>query len=201
MALDLTPQQKETGRANFTHVARELSRRGFMKSVVAGATVVPVSAAAYFGYKYDKNHDKPVRAALIGAGDEGGVLAGEHNPRYLEFVAYSDIRPYNQKRIFEGEKTGPRKGFNYHYGNESVQDIKLFTDYRDLLKDTKLGIEAVVIALPLHLHAPVAVEAMKAGKHVLCEKLMAWNINQCKKMIEVADQTKKILAIGHQRHY
>ena len=38
-------------------------------------------------------------------------------------------------------------------------------------------IEAVVIALPLHLHAPVAMEAMRAGKHVLSEKLMAWNIS------------------------
>jgi predicted dehydrogenase len=201
MALDLTSDQKKLGRDNFEHVSRELNRRGFMKSVLAGAAVVPVSAAAYYGYQADRNHDKPVRAALIGAGDEGGVLVGEHNPRYLEFVAYSDIRPYNQKRIFEGEKTGPRRGFNYHYGPECAADIKLFEDYRDLLNDTKLGIEAVVIALPLHLHAPVAIAAMEAGKHVLCEKLMAWNIAQCKKMIQVADKTNRILTIGHQRHY
>src|SRR5205823_12067144 len=62
-------------------------------------------------------------------------------------------------------------------------------------------IEMVVIALPLHLHAPVAMEALRAGKHVLCEKLMAWNISQCKDMIRVADETDKLLAIGHQRHY
>ena len=62
-------------------------------------------------------------------------------------------------------------------------------------------IEAVVIALPLHLHAPVAIDAMQAGKHVLCEKLMAWNISQCKEMIQVAKETDRILTIGHQRHY
>ena len=39
------------------------------------------------------------------------------------------------------------------------------------------------------------------GKHVLCEKLMAWNITQCKEMIQVAEETDSILSIGHQRHY
>ena len=49
----------------------------------------------------------------------------------------------------------------------------------ELLADK--DIEAVVIALPLHLHAPVAIEALKAGKHVLCEKLMAWNITSARR--------------------
>jgi predicted dehydrogenase len=47
----------------------------------------------------------------------------------------------------------------------------------------------------------VAIACLEAGKHVLCEKLMAWNIKQCKKMIEVADRNDRILTIGHQRHY
>ena len=62
-------------------------------------------------------------------------------------------------------------------------------------------IEAVVIALPLHLHAPVAIDCLKAGKHVLCEKLMARNIGQCKEMIKAAEENDRILSIGHQRHY
>jgi predicted dehydrogenase len=201
MALDLKSDEKALGEENFRRATGELSRRGFMKGLVAGTAVVPVAAAAYYGYNFEKVRDRPVRAALIGAGDEGGVLIGEHNPNYLEFVAYSDIRPYNQKRIFKGEPTGPRRGFNYHYGNECVNDIKLFENYHELLDDKKLGIEAVVIALPLHLHAAVAIEAMRKGKHVLCEKLMAWNIDQCKKMIQVAEETNRILTIGHQRHY
>ena len=49
----------------------------------------------------------------------------------------------------------------------------------------------VVIALPLHLHAPVAIDCLQAGKHVLCEKLMAWNISQCKEMIRAADSQRQ----------
>ncbi len=203
MALDMTEAQKKTGRENFQRASGELSRRGFLKGLFAAGTVVPVAAAAYFGYKYEGEHKRPVRAALIGAGDEGGVLVGEHNPNYLEFVAVADIRPSNQKRIFDDEKVknpnSPRRGLKFHYGSDAAKKIKVVSDYHDLLKDDT--IEAVVIALPLHLHAPVAVECMKAGKHVLCEKLMAWNIGQCKKMIEAADQTGRILTVGHQRHY
>src|SRR6516165_4868719 len=116
MALDLTEEQRAIGRANFERVVgyEGLTRRDFMKGAIAAGAVLPVSAAMYFGY--EKLHGKPVKVGLIGAGDEGGVLVGEHNPEYLEFIAYSDIRPSNQDRIFTGEPTGPRKGFNKHYG-------------------------------------------------------------------------------------
>jgi predicted dehydrogenase len=194
----LTAEQKERGRANFhTAVASHIDRRDFMKGMLAAGAVLPISAAAYFGYQQLGGH--PVKTGLIGAGDEGGVLVGEHSPEYLKFVAYSDIRPFNQRRIFKGESSGPRKGFNAKYGSNAEKDIKLHVNYKDLLANK--DIEAVVIALPLHLHAPVAIEALKAGKHVLCEKLMAWNITQCKEMIKAAEENDRILSIGHQRHY
>jgi predicted dehydrogenase len=199
MAIDLKSEEREIGKENFQRVVGQygVSRRDFMKGLLASGAVLPISAAAYFGYQ--KLHGKPVRAGLIGAGDEGGVLVGEHNPDFLEFIAYSDIRPFNQGRIFTGEPNSPRKGFNRIYGKDARNKIKLYEDYKKLLENK--DIEAVVIALPLHLHAPVAIEALKARKHVLCEKLMAWNVSQCKQMIEAADQEDRVLAIGHQRHY
>jgi predicted dehydrogenase len=212
MALDLTPEQKAIGQANFHRAVGRLAeadrqggmtRRRFMQGLIAGGSVAPVAAAAYFGYSNERFNERPVKAALIGAGDEGGVLVGEHNPRYLEFIAYSDIRPSNQTRIFEDERTtnprSPRKGFKFHYGNNARNSIRFYENYHTLLENP--DVEVVVMALPLHLHAQVAIDAMRAGKHVLCEKLMAWNIRQCKQMIRVADETDRLLAIGHQRHY
>src|SRR5262245_30009927 len=108
MAFNVTPEQKKIGEGNFRTASEGLSRRGFMKTLAAGAAggaVVPIGAAAYFGYKYDQMQKRAVRAAVIGTGDEGGVLIGEHNPKYLEVVAICDIRPSNQKRIFTGEPT------------------------------------------------------------------------------------------------
>jgi predicted dehydrogenase len=203
MALDLTAEQKELGRVNYQAASENLSRRGFMKTVAAGAAVVPVAAAVYFGY--ESVHGKPVKAALIGCGDEGGVLLGEHNPDYLEFTAACDIRPSNRKRIIEGDPKVPlRKGFTKIYGAKYAQDIDknhFYLDYREML-DKEKDIEAVVIALPLHLHAPVAIECLeKYRKHVLCEKLMARSVGECRDMIRAAKANNRILAIGHQRHY
>jgi predicted dehydrogenase len=207
MAIDLTPEQRETGRANFARTTDGLTRRGFLKSLaVAGGAVVPITAGVYFGYK--SLGGKPVKAALIGAGDEGGVLVGEHNPEFLQIIAVSDIRPSNQERIFKAEpKPSPRRGLDAVYGKEQAKKIKVYDDYLEMLHAHKDELEAVVIALPLHLHARASVDCMRFGKergkplHVLCEKLMAWNVGQCKKMIEVAKETNSILSIGHQRHY
>jgi predicted dehydrogenase len=209
MALDLTNEQKDLGRKNFAQAVDGLAkpegpdRRSFIKSTLAAGAVIPVSAAVYFGYDSWKGN-KAVRTALIGTGDEGGVLVGEHNPEYLEIVAVSDIRPTNLKRIFEGEPRGPRKGLNKIYGKDTAAKIAKFGHYEELLQPDviqKLGLEAVVIALPLHQHDTCAIACMKAGLHVLCEKLMARTIGRCKEMIRTAYDTRQLLSIGHQRHY
>jgi predicted dehydrogenase len=213
MAIDMTPEQRQKGEENFNAAVNQLqlNRRDFLKSGVLAAGAVAGSAAAvYFGYQSLQGN--PVKAALIGGGDEGGVLVGEHNPEFLKFVAVCDIRPSNMKRIFEGDPKVPlRKGFKkvYGYGVEesmSPDHIEKFTDFEEMLKK-RSDIEAVVIALPLHLHAKAAIRAMQIGKergkpiHVLTEKLMGWNIHQCKQMIKVAKETGSILSVGHQRHY
>lgn len=202
MALDLTADQKELGKANTNAVAAELHRRGFMKSLAAGAALTPVAAATYFGYQAYKG--KPVKAALIGCGDEGGVLLGEHDPNFVEIIALCDIRPYNQRRIIDGEgQTALRKGYKVIYGADNAAKVAkdhMYTDYEEMLRKEK-DLEMVIIALPLHLHAKVSIACMKAGKHVLCEKLMARTIGECKEMIKVAKETNRILSIGHQRHY
>ena len=158
MALDLTSEQKETGKQNFHRVvgklgqddATGLSRRDFMRGLVAAGAAAPISAAAYYGYTNSDFRQRPVKAGIIGVGDEGGVLIGEHNPAYLEFIAYSDIRPSNQVRIFQDERqrnpNSPRRGFNYHYGNDARTKIRLYEDYHQLLANPE--IELVVVALP-----------------------------------------------------
>ena len=222
MALDLTPEQKAAGKANFEQAAGDLARAGkmhsmavggvkpdpkkpdrrdFLRAGLAAGAVVPVSAAVYFGYESWKGN-KAVRTALIGTGDEGGVLVGDHNPEFNDIVAVCDIRPSNLDRIFDGEQPGPRKGLKAHYGTEARQKIKEFTSLDDLLaaKD-KLGLEAVVIATPLNTHDVIVKACLDAGLHVLCEKLMARSIPKCKAMIRYAQQKGLVLSVGHQRHY
>jgi predicted dehydrogenase len=217
MALDLTQDQKNTGAANFAQASADLTRqanpndptrRSFLKTAAATGAVLPVSAAVYFGYDQWKGMN-PVRTAIIGTGDEGGVLIGEHNPEFTQIVATCDIRPYNQTRIFTGDGDGtkwdgksPRKGLNHIYGEDKAKGIRRFETVADLLKaKDELKLEAVIIATPLVTHHGVAIECMNAGLHVLCEKLMARRIEYCKEMIAAAKKNGVILSIGHQRHY
>lgn len=200
MALNLSADEKALGRANFSDVTNDLTRRGFMKSmVVAGGAVAVAGTAGYFGYQ--KFDGKPVKAAVIGTGDEGGVLIGEHNPEFLEIVAVCDLRPTNLKRAFTGDKdVALRKGLTKIYGADAERTIRKYSDYKDMLASEK-EIEAVIIATPLISHAQITIDCLEAGMHVLCEKLMARTIGQCKAMIRAARKADRILSIGHQRHY
>jgi len=207
--MSLTPQQKAIGKENFyAAVGSDLTRREFlMAGVTAGVVSGGGLGAFYFGY--GKSVNKPIRTAVLGTGDEGSVLIGAINPDFIQVTAIADIRPYSVHRAFHGDwysdtvlkvRPGLMAKYKWETEDEARKHVKVYRDYRDLLKEEK-DIEAVIIALPLHLHAPAAIAAMKAGKHVITEKLMGHTVHECKEMGRVAKQTNTILGVGHQRHY
>jgi len=186
MTNHMTAEQRALGREN-ANTAIGSTRRDFLKAAAAA----PALGAFYFGYN---KITRPVKAAIIGTGNEGcQAMIRYHNRDYVDYLGYCDARPSQQKRAL--------KEFEAHkdYTAPDVARLKKYDDVDAVLADP--AIEMVVIALPLWLHAPVAIKAMEAGKHVFCEKLMAHNIGQCKAMVRVAHDKNKLLAIGHQRHY
>ncbi|NDC52953.1 MAG: gfo/Idh/MocA family oxidoreductase [Planctomycetia bacterium] len=204
--MTLSEAQKQIGKENFSD-AVAVTRRDFLTGAVAAGIASGAGLGSiYFGY--GRSVGRPLRVGFLGTGDEGGVLLGAHNPDYLNVVAIADIRPYNVFRAFHGDVSSPtastaRPGLMAKYKwateDEARKTVKVYGAYEDLLADK--DVEAVVIALPLHLHAEAAIKAMRAGKHVLTEKLMGHSIHECKEMGRVARETGKILATGHQRHY
>ena len=83
-----------------------------------------------------------------------------------------------------------RPGLMAKYGwqteDEARRHVKVYGPWQRPDRQRQAdGIEGVIIALPLHLHAPVAIAAMKAGLHVLTEKLMAHSVHECKEMARV----------------
>lgn len=178
-------EEFERGKRNFA-VSLGLNRRDFLKAGMA----VPAAGAFYFGY--GALHGSPVRAGIVGTGNEGcDAMIKQSPPDYLQYVAYHDIRPSQIARA--------PKAFASVYGDAAAKNIKFHEQWKDMLADP--SIEAIVVATPLWTHAKFTIEALEAGKHVLCEKLMAHNITDAKRMIRAADKAGKLLAIGHQRHY
>ena len=204
--MNLSEAQKTIGKENFAD-AVSITRRDFLTGTLAAGLATGAGLGSiYFGY--GKSVGNPLRVGVLGTGDEGSVLLGAHNPDYLNVVAIADIRPYNVFRAFHGDVSSPsantaRPGLMAKYKwsseDEARKHVKIYGAYEELLADD--DIEAVVIALPLHLHAEAAIKAMRAGKHVLTEKLMGHSIHECKEMGRVSRETGKILATGHQRHY
>ncbi len=215
----LSADQKSVGAYNY-HSAigsyYDINRRDFLRGIVSAGAVSGAGLGAIY-YGYGKVND-PVRVAVIGTGDEGNVLIGGCNPDYVQVKAICDIRPYSIHRAFHGDWSsasalGRRPGLltvaGYKTEAEARKQVKVYDSSNGgimaCLDDPE--IEAVIIALPLFLHAPVAAHAMKRGLHVLTEKLMAHNVAQCKVMSRMAAELKDKndhplhLATGHQRHY
>ncbi len=205
----MTEEQRTEARQQY-YQALSVTRRDFLKGVIAAGAVSGAGLGAmYFGYT---KVARPVRIGIIGTGDEGSVLIGALNPDYIEVLGIADIRPSSVHRAFHGDYSSSsalaaRPGLMAKYGWKSEDEARKHVNVYDasnggypaLLEDPR--IEGVIVALPLHLHARAAVDAIRKKKHVLTEKLMAHNVAQCKVMGNLANDNGLHLATGHQRHY
>ena len=78
-------------------------------------------------------------------------------------------------------------------------DVPYYTATEEAYADGK--VDAAVICVPHHLHAPLAIEAMKAGKHVLVEKVMATSLEDGRQMVETAAENDVNLMVGQSRRF
>lgn len=86
-----------------------------------------------------------------------------------------------------------------HQAARELRIADALTDYREALKHP--AVDGVVIATPSALHCEMAVSAAKAGKHILCEKPMAMNVEECDIMIAATREAGVILQIGFMRRF
>lgn len=77
---------------------------------------------------------------------------------------------------------------------------KRFTDYRVMFDKMGSEIEGVVIGTPDHTHALLAMEAMRRGKHVYCEKPLAHSVEEVRKLMAAAHEHKVVTQLGNQGH-
>ena len=122
---------------------------------------------------------KKLKIGIIGCGK---IAQYRHIPEYLanegaKIVGYFDS---NQKRA---------QNLAEEFGGET------YNSYHDLLANNK--IDAVSVCTTNISHAEITIAALKAGKHVLCEKPMATTMEACQKMVDTAQNEGRYLMIGH----
>ena len=127
-----------------------------------------------------------LKAGIIGC---GGIANNKHMPsikktEMVELVAFCDIikeRAVKAKADF------------------GTADAKCYTDYKELLKAG--GLDMVYVCTPNRSHSFITVDALNAGNNVMCEKPMAINSEEARKMLDAAKKSGKILTIGYQNRY
>jgi predicted dehydrogenase len=155
-----------------------LSRRRFLHTAATS-----LSAAALAGRLPASDKRAPaserLRIGVIGVAGQGAYNLG--NVAHEEIVALCDV---DENRAGPARQAHPRAKF--------YQDFRRLLDHKE--------IEAVVVATPDHMHAISAVTAMRAGKHVYCEKPLAHSVHEIRVMRETAAKHKVVTQMGTQIH-
>lgn len=130
--------------------------------------------------------DRVLKIGIIGC---GGIATQKHMPalsklKNVELVAFCDIIEERAQKACK---------------NFGTAEAKVYTDYKELLKDET--IEVIHVCTPNRSHSFISIDAMEAGKHVMCEKPMAKTSEEALAMVEAAKRTGKKLTIGYQNRY
>ena len=119
----------------------------------------------------------------------------------IHFLAYQKVRGINVSALCSRSSkklAGDWRGIQGNFGpagtKMNLSDIKTWRKFDGLISDS--GIDLVDICLPPDQHAEATIAALKAGKHVFCEKPMALSTTDCGRMIKAAKKAGKLLMVG-----
>jgi len=177
------------------------------REMLATTGLIVTGAATGLSYFFSKDPvPKPekskVTVGYIGVGSRGGALL-----RSMLKVPGSQVKAISD--VSDEALQAARENILESQPESARPDYKVFDtkDYHELLDwkdpETGQGVQAVVIATPHYMHGPMATDALEAGKHVYCEKAMAFTIGECIDLHRLAKsrEGKQVFQVGHQRHY
>jgi predicted dehydrogenase len=175
-----------------------LSRRGFVQSSIAalGAAGLPSwyaadAVAAAESADAIRKDDSAIRFGCIGIGSQhsrGLAIYNDARSQQVhktQFLACCDV---DANHLGRGVARMQTHGF---------KTVTAYHDFRDL--NDRKDIDAVMIATPDHWHALIAIDAMKKGKDVYCEKPLTLTIEEALALQKVAKKTGRVMATGSQQ--
>ncbi|CAG8438635.1 19284_t:CDS:10 [Rhizophagus irregularis] len=130
---------------------------------------------------------KPITISIVGAGQRGCGYAfyAKMNPQLAKVVAVAEPRESRRKKMQE---------------TYNIPDENVFSDWKELAKRPKIS-DAIVIATLDHLHMEPAIAFADLKYHILLEKPMSVNLDECKKITDAAIRNKIVFLVGHVLRY
>ena len=179
-----------------------ITRREFLATTSAAAAFTIVPRHVLGGPRFVAPSDK-VNIALIGAGGQGRTNARAlfEEPN-CQIIALADpAEEWDMSNWYFGGKAGrnPVKAeIEARYAKTTPNyRCAAYDDFRVMLEKER-AIDAVLIATPDHLHAYASILAMRAGKHVYCEKPLTHNVREARLVARVAKETGVATQMGNQ---
>jgi predicted dehydrogenase len=134
-----------------------------------------------------------VKVGIVGVGFMGKMHFNVYkNYPKAKVVALADVDPV--KRAGDWSRIGGNVE-DKRAANVDLSGIRVYSKAEQLFADK--GVDVVDITLPTFLHAKYAVAALKAGKHVVCEKPMALSLADCDRMMAAARAARRVLVVAH----
>nr|MBP9903147.1 Gfo/Idh/MocA family oxidoreductase [Verrucomicrobiota bacterium] len=163
--------------------SNSINRRQFLYGAGVGVAMFSIlpGCATRGGRRLSQN-DK-LNVAGIGIGSRGGADVGEVAGLGENIVALCDVDENYAAKEFA-----------------KYPNARRFTDYRVMLDKLGKEIDGVVIGTPDHTHAVIAMEAMRRGKHVYCEKPLAHSVHEVRALMAAANKYKVVTQLGNQGH-
>jgi len=127
-----------------------------------------------------------LQVGIIGCGN---IANTKHLPNLAKFPERVEAVAFCDLILEKAENTKKKFG---------TADALVCTDYKELIK---LDLDAVYVCTPNRSHAELTIAALETGHNVMCEKPMAINSAEAKKMIEAKNKSGKLLTIGYQNRY
>lgn len=184
---------------------KDINRREFVSdagkiglgAVLAGhlPTIVPRHVLGGPGYTAPSDL---LNIAVCGVGGQGSGNARSVATENL--VAFCDVDPaFMERNIMGGDRPNQTPNPTTVMLREKFQKANKYVDFREMLAKQH-DLDAVVIATPDHMHATVAAAAMRAGKHVYCQKPLTWSVHESRLLRQIAREKKVVTQMGNQGH-
>ena len=158
-----------------------MQRRKFIKNSAAASAVFSIVPSFVLGKGHVPPSDTLYVAAFGVGGQGGGVIDGLNETGKVKFVTLCDV---DDRRAAATYKAFPK--------------AKKYTDFRKVYETHLNEIDAIMVATPDHMHAPIALPFMRAKKHAYVEKPLTHNINEARLMTQVAKENGIVTQMGNQ---
>ena len=165
----------------------KLNRRCFLAGT--GAFAAPLLMNGCCGCF--KSNEK-INVGVVGIGRISTTMDIPYTIKHTDLCRFTAVCDLDSKRLQHGVKF-IQDQYRKLTGEENVP-VKTYSDYREMMQDSSL--DAVMICLPDHWHALVAVEAMLAGKHIWLQKPFAQTVEEGRIIAQVAKMTNRVVQVG-----